>query len=335
MQASSWLLAYAVGLGLGLDVLVAPAATLRAHPRLGLCVCLCAGLGVALATAFATVLLAHDVLEHGLSWILDTEKALIHAAYAEPREISRYWNVFALLPLAATLGASIQLYRWLRAAQTARAVSAVAAERTIYISTTAGPSTRLGVLRSPVPELYCIAGRKSTHRIHVTTGALEVLDERELSAAVEHERGHVQGRHHWLVLVADMLAVHRFLGLLRSLPATVRELVELDADDYAAQRHGSRPVAAALLRLATSRSACPPGGLRASSNNVGARISRLLYPERRPLAPPVAWLLVAASVAMPIVPIAVSGVPALEVILSADKAQQAKNDGSTSFVHHP
>ncbi len=45
---------------------------------------------------------------------------------------------------------------------------------------------------------YCLPGRRS--RIVVSAGALDLLDSRELAAVVDHERGHVQERHHLILL---------------------------------------------------------------------------------------------------------------------------------------
>ncbi|WP_052713548.1 M56 family metallopeptidase [Streptomyces katrae] len=75
---------------------------------------------------------------------------------------------------------------------------------------------RLGVtvLEDPRPAVYCLPGR--SRRVVVSTGALEVLSEQELAAALAHERAHIGGRHHLMVAAAGAYAsVFRRLPLAR------------------------------------------------------------------------------------------------------------------------
>ena len=98
------------------------------------------------------------------------------------------------------------------------------------------------------PFAYSVPGRGG--RIVVTTGALQVLSTDELRAVVEHERAHLRGRHH-LVLLAARAFRDAFprSPLSRKAALEVAELVEFAADDAAAQAVGRQPTAEALRRL--------------------------------------------------------------------------------------
>ena len=137
------------------------------------------------------------------------------------------------------------------------------------------PALGATIVDSDVPAVYCVAGRP--HTIVVTSGARDVLPAEQLRAALAHERAHLAGRHHLVLVLARAVA--------RAFPAVVffdlaaREtarLVEVLADDAAARRHGRRTVAEALLRLACGR--IPAAALGAGGAGVLPRVQRLLVP---------------------------------------------------------
>ncbi|MGW4058587.1 M56 family metallopeptidase [Amycolatopsis sp. NPDC004747] len=137
-------------------------------------------------------------------------------------------------------------------------------------------SPDLGAIVVPgaVPAAYCVPGRRS--EVVVTTAALRVLDLRQTRAVLAHERAHLAGRHHQLLLALDVL--HRaFPGVpvfLRAL-AEVGTLVEMLADDRAAREHGRLPLAQALAAVAGG--AAPASTLGAGGEAV-RRVRRLLAP---------------------------------------------------------
>lgn len=95
-----------------------------------------------------------------------------------------------------------------------------------------------------------------------------------VAAALEHERAHLRGRHHALVVVVDTLAAALpICPLLRAAPAAVKDLVELAADDQAARRCGAAPVREALSRLTWH--SVPHAGLAMASHLTQARLVRL------------------------------------------------------------
>jgi Zn-dependent protease with chaperone function len=128
------------------------------------------------------------------------------------------------------------------------------------------------------PVLYCLPGRRS--RIVISRGALALLDEAQLAAGLDHERGHVRGRHHLVIGLAEGLAAAIPLPLLRQAPSNVRRLVELIADDHAAARNSRRVVAEALVTLATAPVAA---GTLGTSGFTTDRVTRLVA-RPRPLS---------------------------------------------------
>jgi Zn-dependent protease with chaperone function len=100
-------------------------------------------------------------------------------------------------------------------------------------------------------------------RIIVSTGALTDLDDAELAASIEHERGHVAHQHRYAMLFGQLLrAVSCFLPAGRM---ALRELafhLERDADEYALmRRHDRLALASAICKALPAR--LPASGLMA------------------------------------------------------------------------
>jgi Zn-dependent protease with chaperone function len=138
-----------------------------------------------------------------------------------------------------------------------------------------GPVPGLVVLEDDQPLVYCLPGR---NRVVVTTGALNRLDKAQLEAVLAHERAHLAGRHHLVIMLArvlrDAFSCIRFLALAAD---QISGLAEMAADDSAA-RHHRLPLAHALLALATSP--VPAPALGAARTAGGQRIRRLLDSPR-------------------------------------------------------
>jgi Zn-dependent protease with chaperone function len=138
-----------------------------------------------------------------------------------------------------------------------------------------GPAPGVVVLDDDRPLVYCLPGRG---RIVVTTGALARLDHAQLQAVLAHERAHLSGRHHLLIMVARLMAAAfpgiRFLAIAADQTGA---LAEMAADDTAA-RHHRLPLARALLALAASP--VPAPALGAAGTAAGQRIRRLLDTPR-------------------------------------------------------
>jgi hypothetical protein len=142
------------------------------------------------------------------------------------------------------------------------------------------PTDRPGVIVVDAhrPAAYCVSGKPNA--IVVTTGALDALDRSQLSAVLAHENAHIDGRHHQLLMVLRGLATSLpRLPLFRIGAAAVADLLEMCADDAAAQQFGTRPLLAGLLTLAGPQR-LPADGLAAAGTAVLARALRLADPAR-------------------------------------------------------
>ncbi|MDT9692099.1 M56 family metallopeptidase [Streptomyces sp. P9(2023)] len=128
------------------------------------------------------------------------------------------------------------------------------------------------------PAVYCVAAKGG--RVVLTTAALDLLSDRELSAVVEHEKAHLRGHHSLLTTAAASVA--------RALPTVpvfsyagpeVARLVEMAADDAAARRVSKEFVARGLARLVVTGGALEqvaPVALGATGADAAERINRLL-----------------------------------------------------------
>ena len=107
------------------------------------------------------------------------------------------------------------------------------------------------VLEVARPLAYSVAGDGG--RVVVSSGALALLDPAEVAAVVAHEQAHLRGRHHLLLLAGraarDLLPRSRWV---RRAQSELADLLELAADDAAAQSTGAAPVARAVSVLGGS-----------------------------------------------------------------------------------
>jgi len=94
------------------------------------------------------------------------------------------------------------------------------------------------------PVAYSLGGRRGG--IVATTGVAG-LESTARAAMLAHERAHLRGGHHRLVLLADAVArALPIVPLFRSAPPAIRVLVELAADATAVRQCGRASVRAAL-----------------------------------------------------------------------------------------
>jgi len=206
----------------------------------------------------------------------------------------------AALAIGVTLAAGVALWRYGRRLQRAQQQTRTHAD-IARITGRALPGTGAVVLDDPRPAAYCVAGRPAA--IVVTSGALAVLDQPQLTAVLAHERAHLAHRHHLLTAATRGLAA-AFPGV----PLFTRgagegaRLAEMAADDAAARGSGRPAVVAALLALATG-TVVPATRLAAATHAVPARVERLLTPPRPAMSTALAVALaltVAVLVAAPV-----------------------------------
>ena len=249
-----------------------PVLALGAWQCLVIAVLLCCGLSMLLTGAVAWP-------EAGRLLFLGAPHG-VEAAYRLP--LARPWAVAGTLLLGygavrsgQALGTEVRSARALRRRRQ-RELTARAPELPPGLGPRQLSRERLVVLESDRPQAWSLPGPDA--RLVVTTGALSRLSDRELAAALAHERGHVRARHHWLMQCAEALNTGfpgaRVFELFRS---QVGRLVELAADDSAARRHGRLATAIALVELNADHSPSCPAPLA----EVPRRVDRLLTGEPR------------------------------------------------------
>jgi Zn-dependent protease with chaperone function len=271
-------------------------------PRLGAAVLLAGGWSVLLALVLAglTVALPATALSGDLSQLLGACVLRVRAAYATPGG-------------AAVAGAGIALSAatLLRAGWAAGRVSRdrrVEQRRQRLLITLAGrqlPGVPAVVVDHPAATAYCLAGHD--HAVVITTGALELLTDAQLGAVLAHERAHLAAHHHRRLTAAAVASqALPALPLLRDLPASVRRLLEMHADEAAAREHDPEALASALVAVA---SGAPAAALALAGGDKAARIRRLLLPPQA-LTPCRRALARAATAALILAPILLASAPA-------------------------
>lgn len=105
-------------------------------------------------------------------------------------------------------------------------------------------------LEHEAPFAYCVPGRPG---LVVASTGVASLPPTHRDAVLSHERGHLRGRHHWLVLAAEAVgeALPR-IPLFRAAAHAARPLTELAADAHAARSCGPAAVRQAVLALSSA-----------------------------------------------------------------------------------
>lgn len=132
------------------------------------------------------------------------------------------------------------------------------------------------------PDLLVAAAGFRTPKVVVSAGALAELDEAELEASLEHERGHIVRRHRYILMVATLLlAAARFVPGSRRAFERLRFQLERDADAFVL-RHGgdSLALASAISKAALSARAAPMPLTRLAGADTASRLRLLLHPQR-------------------------------------------------------
>jgi Zn-dependent protease with chaperone function len=129
------------------------------------------------------------------------------------------------------------------------------------------------------PLAFSLAGRPGV--VVATDGLRRHLTPAQVEAVLTHERAHLEGRHHLLVTIGDVVAATLpFLPLFKQAAIAVRELVEMAADTAAVRAHGAENVRVALLRVAGH--GAPGTALAMSRDAVETRLSRLRQRQSTP-----------------------------------------------------
>ena len=337
MLVTGMLLAYAACMGRFGDRLLARATPRISSPRVVLWIWHGLALSVLTATAVGFASASHDVWEHALSWALHADKSRMHDAYAGSQEVHTAWNLALLVLLVLVATGAGSVFTDLRRMRHARAAHRLLAVDTSHVPL-APDSTSVAVLPDHTPMIYCLPGRGPNRRIVVTTGARDLLLDGQLEAALEHERAHLARNHHRTVRIAEAVAAAlRLLRLLQQYPRAVRLLVELEADDEAARRHGAHTVASALLEIGCAVSPAPRVGLAMSGTEAAFRIRRLLDQPGQAPRRAVAAILLPAAIVLAAAPAMAATMPAISLAGSTHwpEEESPSNSPGGDFIHHP
>ncbi len=177
----------------------------------------------------------------------------------------------ATLAPAAILTGSVLSAAW-AVSRATRAIRKLLAERSL------GPGPQGTVIVGGRDVLIAAAGLRRP-RIVVTAGALTGLDDAELAASIDHERGHVAHRHRYVLLCAEVLrAVSCFLPGGRRALSELAFHFERDADEYALVRRHDRLALASAICKALHAAPRPASQLMALSGgpSVLARVRTLI-----------------------------------------------------------
>jgi Zn-dependent protease with chaperone function len=142
-------------------------------------------------------------------------------------------------------------------------------------------SAHLGaiVLSYDAPAAYCLPGRRP--RIVISDATVRRLTPEQLGAVLQHEQGHIRGRHHLpLVAMQAFRSIFRCVPLARHAQEQTALLLEMIADDRALLSHSHEVLATAMYEMAAART--PKGALAASGHSAVIRIQRILDPRDAP-----------------------------------------------------
>jgi hypothetical protein len=127
------------------------------------------------------------------------------------------------------------------------------------------------VIVSGPDVVFAVAGL-ARPRVVVSAGALASLDDAELAAGLDHERGHIARRHRFVMLAAAALSA---LGWM--VPGTRRAAAEIafhlerDADRWALERRNDRLALASVICKAAASAQPPSTPAMASLGQTGVR----------------------------------------------------------------
>jgi Zn-dependent protease with chaperone function len=268
--------ASALTLGAGTPLLLRRLHGLERWPMLGAWLWLGSSIGALAAVALAglLLLLPTDPLGPDVAELLRTCVMALRTALSTP-DASSSATLAGTLLLAIVAGGLV-VGGWVVGLRARRAAS----RHQDLLALAGRPAMGLPgvtVLEHGRPFAYCLPGQHGP--VVLSSTALRRLAAGQLDAVLAHERAHQAGRHHRLVLLAQLLQVgFPWLPAARLAHQAVAALVELAADDAAARAHGRRQVAAALAALGDAP--VPTAALGAAVGSATERVNRLLTPRR-------------------------------------------------------
>jgi Zn-dependent protease with chaperone function len=139
------------------------------------------------------------------------------------------------------------------------------------LSSPAKDSPKTLVINHPAPVAYCLPGGSGSVTV-LSEGLMELLTPAELQSVLQHERAHLNQRHHLLLWAfAAWRAALPWLPTSQLAQRAVNELIEMLADDAALETTDRQTLIRAVALVA--------GGERPGGAAVGAPARELLSPE--------------------------------------------------------
>ena len=166
-----------------------------------------------------------------------------------------------LLAMASLLSVAVGV------ARAARAVKRLLARHSL------GPGPADSVIVAGREVMMAAAGLKRP-KVVVSAGALLELDDDELAAGLDHERGHIARRHRYMLVFAELCR-----GVGRIVPGAVHASnqlafhLERDADQWALRRHDRLALASVICKAASTQ---PFGAVAVSASLSGTGTSERL-----------------------------------------------------------
>ena len=255
-----------------------------------------------------------------------------------------HWCWETIVPLLATHlgldgthvgGGAVALPAAVLAASTISAVWGIAvaarAVRAVLRRGSLGSGPRDSVIVGG-PDVVLAAAGLARPRLLVSAGALTALDDDELAAGLDHERGHIARRHRFVILFAELCR-----ALARLVPGThhaVREVrfhLERDADRWAlARRHDPYALAGAICKASHIQVRQKVRMASLGGGDVARRLDELLASRPSGCGPLLTWFARATAVLLSCLALGLSvGVP----VTAADGMQQLGKPGHRHCEH--
>jgi bla regulator protein blaR1 len=160
-------------------------------------------------------------------------------------------------------------------------------------------------------EVLVAAAGLRRPQVVVSAGALMTLDDQELAASLEHEHGHIERRHRYVLVMAELCrALARFLPGTRKAAMELVFHLERDADRYAVARTNDPAALASAICKACESSAFGAPALALGGGVVPRRIRLLLDGEANPQSRREVPLRALASVMVALVALSAGTLPA-------------------------
>jgi Zn-dependent protease with chaperone function len=145
-----------------------------------------------------------------------------------------------------------------------------------------GPRPAQSLVLADGEVLVAAAGLRRP-QVVVSAGALMALDDQELTASLEHEHGHIERRHRYVLVTAELCrALARFLPGTRTAARELTFHLERDADRYAVDRTNDPAALASAICKACESSAFSAPASALGGGVVSRRIRLLLDGEAHP-----------------------------------------------------